>query len=184
MRRLSHRKRAVFVGMLIIAAYSMLAYDITLNAILGVSMDIFSGLSVFFIAFLMFPLFRKTGHSILNVLYFLARSIEGLLMIAAGLLILSPDTVAYRALVYQYIHVYFFIAGAVLFYFLCFYSRIIPRFISLWGIAAAGLLFVSNIINLTGIIDHFADLLVVPMILNELFLAFWLIIKGFSKDFE
>lgn len=58
----------------------------------------------------------------------------------------------------------------------------IPRFISVWGFLATIILLIITIIKLFGIDSNMLNTLILPMILNEIFLAFWLIIKGF--DFE
>jgi hypothetical protein len=42
------------------------------------------------------------------------------------------------------------------------------------------ILFIITILRLFGINSTILDALLIPMILNEIFLAFWLIIKGFK----
>ena len=83
---------------------------------------------------------------------------------------------------YQNIHIYFFIIGALFFYILFYRTQVIPKFISVWGILATIILFVITIIKLFGVNLTILNVLLIPMILNELFLAFWLIIKGFNFE--
>ncbi len=176
---ISHRLRASLAGIFMIAAYAMLTYSITKNTTLGVITDIISGLAVIGIALLMFPLFHA-NHKKLNALYMTSKFIEGILMIIGGLLILSPTLGHYRETIYKDIHVYFFITGALLFYILLYLTHIVPKFISVWGIVATLLLFLITMTPLLGLHFPGLDFLVLPLILNEVFLSLWLIIKGFN----
>ena len=179
---ISNRQRAVFVGILILAAYSMLTYTITNNKTLGVITDIISGLAVIGIPLLMFPFFNANENRKLNYAYLVSRFMEGILMLIGGILILNPSLESYRDNIYSDIHICFFIVGALLFYILLYRSRVIPRFISIWGVLATIILFIITIIKLFGVDLSILNALVLPMILNELFLAFWLIIKGFNFE--
>jgi Domain of unknown function (DUF4386) len=73
-----------------------------------------------------------------------------------------------------------FIFGAVALYSLLYRSRLVPRFISAWGLVAVALLIVANMlaIDVTAGFQP-AALLYAPIALNELFLAGWLIVRGF-----
>ncbi len=77
--------------------------------------------------------------------------------------------------------VFAFSAGAGLYYYLFFQSRLIPRWLSSWGMAATLLMLAACVMAL------FSDsrvtgyaLLIVPIALQELVLAAWLIARGFS----
>jgi len=72
----------------------------------------------------------------------------------------------------------FFSAGALLFYYILFRSRLLPRFISVWGIAGVVLILILNL-SQTG--SEWGILLALPIILNEVFMGIWLIIKGFRS---
>lgn len=180
----SNRTIAIIVGILILVAYSMLTYDISKNIELGAIADILSGLAVILISLLMYPLFKKENKQIINILYVTLRCIEGLLMIITGIFLLAPTFIHYRPFIYQYIHIYFFIFGALFFYFLLYTSEMLPKFISIWGTVATIILFMVTIIKLFGIENQVLNISLAPMILNELFLAFWLITKGFNKHQE
>jgi hypothetical protein len=180
----NYRKTSIIVGILIIVAYSMLSYDITKNVTLGIITDIMSGLAVISIALLMFPIFRTNQNKGMNYLYLICKFIEGTLMIAGGIFILNPIFVDYRAAIYKNIHIWFFIFGALVFYILLYRSQVIPKFVSIWGIIATVILFGVTIIKLSSPGLLILDVLLVPMVLNELFLAFWLIFKGFRIDIK
>lgn len=179
---ISNRQRASFVGIFILAAYSMLTYSITRNTALGVITDIISGLAVIGIPLLMFPIFNTDKLKRMNCAYLISRFFEGILMIIGGVFILNPTLERYRDIIYQNIHIYFFIIGALFFYILLYRTKVIPRFISVWGIIATLILFIVTITRLLGFNVSVLDLLLIPMILNELFLAVWLIIKGFNIE--
>lgn len=177
---ISNKQRASYVGILILVAYSMLTYTITNNKILGVITDIISGLAVIGIPLLMFPIFTTTKNRTLNYAYSISRFFEGILMIIGGIFILIPSLAPYRESIYKNIHIFFFISGALFLYILFYRTQIIPKFISIWGIIATLILFIITSVRLFNINSTILDTLLVPMILNELFLAFWLIIKGFK----
>lgn len=177
---ISNRQRAASAGVLILAAYSMLTYDITKNIPWGVVADLVSGLSVIGIAVLMYPIFDSTGNKLMNRAYLLCRIIEGVLMLIGGAVLLSPVSECYRSLIYRDIHLYFFISGALFFYTLLLRSMAVPKFISQWGITATITLLIITIIKLLGFKPAFLDILLLPMVANEIFLAFYLIVKGFD----
>lgn len=180
MNIISNKQKASLVGVLILVAYSMLLYSITKNIPIGVITDIVSGLAVIGIPLLMFPIFNAEENKKLNYAYLVSRIIEGILMIIGGIIILNPSLEKYREVIYRDVHIYFFISGALFFYILFYRTQVIPRFISIWGILAIIILFVITISKLFGVNSTILNALLLPMILNELFLAFWLIIKGFD----
>jgi len=144
---------------------------------IGLFTEIISGAAVIGIALLIYPLFET--HQ-LRVPYFLLKLIECLLMFAAGVCILLSDINTYDRL-YE-IHVYAFSTSAFLFYILLHKTKLIPKFISTWGMVAAVLVLLANIytqlgfeLPMIGVIVGYA-----PIILNEAFLATWLIAKGFN----
>lgn len=178
---ISNRQRASLVGVLILVAYSMLTYTITKNVAMGVVMDIISGFSVIGVPILMFPIFNTYESKSINYAYMACRFIEGILMMIGGALILIPALNGYRDIIYQSVHIYFFIIGAFLFYILLYRIQIIPRFISIWGIVATLLLLIITLIKLFGVNLIVLNALLIPMILNEIVLAVWLITKGFKQ---
>ena len=68
--------------------------------------------------------------------------------------------------------------GAYMFYYLLFKSKLIPRFISVWGLIAVAILFTEMMLITFG--DSLRMILMIPMGLNEIFLGIWLIVKGFN----
>jgi hypothetical protein len=78
-----------------------------------------------------------------------------------------------------------FISGAIVLYTLLYRSRLVPRFIAVWGLVAVALLIVANLlaVDVTAGFQP-AALLSLPIALNELFLALWLIVKGFDATIQ
>jgi hypothetical protein len=78
--------------------------------------------------------------------------------------------------------VFAFSLGAGMYYYAFFQSRLIPRWLSAWGIVAVGLMAAACVSSL--FTDHPVTgyaLLVLPIALQEMVLAVWLIAKGFSS---
>jgi len=61
-------------------------------------------------------------------------------------------------------------------------SELVPKFISIWGALGILALFVSTALKLFGVQYAVIDYFLVLIITNEIFLAIWLIIKGFNKS--
>lgn len=77
-----------------------------------------------------------------------------------------------------------FYLGALLYYVVFFRSRLIPRWLSGWGIAGTTLGLAAAVMVFCGITAMFSPLQValnVPIGLNELVLAVWLLVRGFSS---
>ncbi len=77
----------------------------------------------------------------------------------------------------------FFSVAALLLYILLYRSKLVPRFISIWGMAGVALMFAWNLLEAFGISLGDAGLVFgLPIILNEIFLGIWLIFKGFNPS--
>ena len=77
--------------------------------------------------------------------------------------------------------VFAFSLGASMYYILFFQSRLIPRWLSGWGIVAIILMMAACVLALfSGNPVTGYTLLVIPIALQEMVLAVWLIVKGFS----
>lgn len=76
------------------------------------------------------------------------------------------------------------VAGALVFYTMLYRANLIPRFISIWGLIGAVVVLVTTILAIFDVDMSSLDFLGVIMLLNELFLGIWLIVKGFNQDAE
>jgi hypothetical protein len=76
-----------------------------------------------------------------------------------------------------------FCLGALMYYYVFYRSNLIPRWLSGWGIVAILLHLTAAFITMFSQMDPFStstSLLSIPIGLNELALAGWLIVKGFN----
>jgi hypothetical protein len=75
--------------------------------------------------------------------------------------------------------------GALMFYYLLYQSKLIPRWLSGWGFIGATMLLAVGLLGMFGLVTEFSVLgilLALPIALNEMVLAVWLIVKGFNPS--
>lgn len=180
-KQISNKSRAILVGILILVAYGVLASSLTQSKIIVMIADIVSGIAVIGIAILMFPLFKQSNKS-LSIGYLILKYAEGILMIIAGILFLSTSLQYLRDIIYNNMHIYVFIISGFMFYYLLYKSKLVPKFISIWGALGIFALMVSTLLKLINIHYLMIDYLLVLIITNEVFLVIWLMIKGFNKS--
>jgi hypothetical protein len=175
----SKRKTAIWVGIFILIAYLMLL-SVSVSPRIGLLLEVISGSAVIGTSILMYPLLKSKGQTLANG-YLIGKFIEGGLMFIAGFFIYLSNISLYNQT--YFFHAYFFIFSALFFYILLYRSKIVPRYLSIWGIVAAILLFIANLLGLW--FDTLPVLVLVigyaPIILNEVVLALFLIIRGFNK---
>jgi hypothetical protein len=79
----------------------------------------------------------------------------------------------------------FFSLGAMLLYVTLFQSKLVPRFISVWGFLGAALILTLNLFSTANLFEAgmgAAMIFALPIITNEMFLGLWLIVKGFNPS--
>ena len=174
-----NRKKAIVVGILILFAYAVLASAVVDSKIIVMISEIISGLAVIGIAVILFPFFKSYNKN-LSFGYLAFRFLEGSLMVVTGFLFLSSNAALLDLRDSIYIaHTYIFIIAAFFFYYLLYLSKLIPRWLAVWGIVAAILLLIANLLELM----HAAPpiiILYLPIISNEVVLALYFIFKGFN----
>lgn len=75
-----------------------------------------------------------------------------------------------------------FCVGASLYYAAFYQTRLIPRWLSAWGLVAIASLMVSVVLVIVGVVEPMSPpqvLLAAPILVQEMVLAGWLIAKGF-----
>ncbi len=76
-----------------------------------------------------------------------------------------------------------FIFGALMLYAVLYQSRLIPRWISIWGILAAVSLFTGAMLSVfRDISPAITVILISPIAVQEMVMALWLIVKGFNAS--
>jgi hypothetical protein len=76
-----------------------------------------------------------------------------------------------------------FYTGALMYYLIFFQTGLVPRWLSGWGLAGVVLGFIAAMLVLfrvTGYMSTLQVLLNIPIAVNEMVLAVWLIVKGFN----
>jgi len=177
----THRKTALIVGILMLVAYSVIGSGNPDAKILGMLLETISGLAVIAIAVLMFQVFKPYNKKV-SFVYIVLRSLEGGLLVVTGILFLSHNTLLLE--IYEGIHAghgYLFAIAALIFNYLLYQSKLIPRWLSVFGVIATILLILVNLLEVTGIVSELM-ILKFPIFLNEIVLAIWLIVKGFNPS--
>jgi hypothetical protein len=153
------------------------------------------------IAIVMYPILKKQNEA-LALGYVVARIVEGVLFIVAILAILtlfslsqdfvkagSPDASYFKTLGDLLLAVRYFAynvlwpitlgLGGLMFYYLLYKSKLIPRWLSVGGFIGAPLFPVAWLSLFGSTISGF---FLLPLVVNEMVLSAWLIVKGFNSS--
>jgi len=167
---------------------------------LGVLLSFANGLVYVGIAVLLFPILKPRFQS-LALAYVCFRVVEFITQILAdvsplALLTLAGDTnqavamqglgallLAERFWAFQMLNLIFSLS-AVLLYAMLLRSRLIPAFLSIWGLIAAALVLFNTVLGWfnPGLGETLGMVTGLPMLLNEVFLGLWLIVRGFNPS--
>ena len=173
------------------------------RVVIGLILELVLALAVFGMAALFFPILKKQ-HEGMALGYVATRTLEGVL-IAAGtvsaalMLALSkgfgPDgTVegveplaevlfAAREWTYWLGPMAVFSVSALILNWLLYRSRVVPTWISIWGFIGGVLLLTSAVLEMFGqALGWWQAVFTIPIGVNEMVLAVWLIIKGFDMS--
>lgn len=190
----STKRIAVIVGLLFLV--STLTFMIGSNQIrsflidvsqnksplfLGVILEIICGVAVVGIGVLMFPIL-KLFNKRLALGYVIFRIIECTIIIVGGIYLLSLLEFMWK---YEMIIFIFTALGGLIFSYLLYLSKLVPRYLSGLGIIGYLMLFLGVLLDMFSffnINDGAGMLLYLPGGLFELFLPIWLFIKGFNSS--
>ncbi|MCL5410868.1 MAG: DUF4386 domain-containing protein [Patescibacteria group bacterium] len=175
----NNKTKAIFAGVFILVAYGVLVSGITSSKPLVMISDVISGLAVIGIAVIMFPFFKRSNKK-LSLSYLLLKILEGTLMITAGIFFLNNSLQFMRDWIYNGIHLCTFIISGFVFYYLLYKTKLVPQFISVWGAIAILALLVKTAFKIVGLTYTMLDVMLILIITNEMFLAIWLMVKGFN----
>jgi hypothetical protein len=70
-----------------------------------------------------------------------------------------------------------FVIGALMFYWILYRARLVPRWVSVWGLAGAVLYIAAPLARMAGLS---LDILMAPLAVQEMVMAVWLIARGFG----
>jgi len=153
------------------------------------------------IAVAMFPVLRRQGEALalgsvgfrlIEATFYLGIVVCLLILVAMGEEAMSSDNPAAFAVpvalvlaareALGQVGVLAFALGTAMYYWLFYRSRLVPRWLSAWGLVAIASLVVSVALVVSGIVEPMSQpqvLLAAPIGLQEMVLAGWLIAKGF-----
>jgi len=181
-----------------ISEYSLNIEFNKIRLISGTILELFNAFAVLGIASVLAPVLKRFSES-LALSYFSLRIVEAIFCIV---IVLAPITLIQfgqispvgsidsnfqssfstflliRELSFGFFIPLFFSMPALILYYIFLRTKLIPTFISLWGIIAVILMLVFNLFKLN---QSIAILFVLPMILNEIFMGIWLIWRGFNE---
>ena len=174
--------------------------------LIGVLFELITAVAVAGAGIALFPIFREHNEA-LALGYAGGRLIEGVFIVvtaigALSLLTLSreyvagvPDVSSFQTLgtVLLAERDWNFLIGpntlfslnALMVSYLLYQSRLVPRFLSVWGLIGAPLILAASLLRMFGVLTLFspiAAILALPIALFEMVLAVWLIVKGFNSS--
>jgi hypothetical protein len=169
------------------------------QVVLGVLLSFANGLAYVGIATLLFPILRLRFES-LALAYVGFRVVEFITQILADVSPLALLTLvgeagptgpaqglgalllAGRFWAFQMLNLIFSFS-ALLLYFMLFRAGLMPRFVSIWGLIAAALVLSNTVLGWFNpdLGETLGMVTGLPMLLNEVFLGIWLIVRGFNS---
>ena len=176
------------------------------QVIAGAILDLVGAGAFVTLAIVIFPVLKKHNEN-MALSYVVARSFEAVPFIIANLCLLSllalsqeyismaaadaanflPAGTGLRA-VYDFAQLLgpriLASLAALPFYIALYQSKLLPRWISVWGLIGVPLYFASGLLGMIGLVDPSSTLsilLFIPAALLEMVLAVWLIVKGFNS---
>ena len=81
------------------------------------------------------------------------------------------------------LHTLVFSIGAILFYYLFYKSRAVPRILSLWGLITVPLVLIGTLSKVLGYEVPFFVYLVLLYVPFEFVIGIWILVKGINKEF-
>jgi hypothetical protein len=170
--------------------------------VLGALLEIVNGIAYIGIAVLVFPILKQRFES-MALWYVAFRTIEFVMQTLSDISALSlvklseefvkaiPASSSFQAVgtlllaerywAFQMV-TFALVLGALMFYTMLYQSRLVPRFISVWGLVGALAVLSTALLDTFGISPGSLEFLGILMLLNELFLGVWLIVKGFNSS--
>ncbi len=173
------------------------------RVIIGVLLELINGIAVVGIGVLMFPILKLYNET--TALGYLAlRVIEAvfccvIVISPLSLIALSREyaqagtldaayiqairtlSVAERAGMASLLIPVFLSLGGLVLYAALYQSRLLPRYIAVWGFIGAALILLLNLLLTFNVaVGMVALVLALPIISNEIFLGVWLMVKGFN----
>jgi hypothetical protein len=173
------------------------------QVIIAVIFELIVAVSVFAIGFMMYPILKKYKES-LALGYVGIRLIEAVFILFASLSLLSLLTISqqygagslnspYLGNLLLVLRDWSLVIGTLIFLglgglflnYLLYNSKIVPRWLSAWGLIGAALVLLYGLLSLFGFSPDLMlilNLLALPIAVQEMVFAVWLIVKGFNPS--
>ncbi|MFC5448648.1 DUF4386 domain-containing protein [Paenibacillus aestuarii] len=179
------------------------------QVVIGALMELILVVSAVGTATTMFPFLRKVNETI-ALWHICFRFLEAVIITIGIISVLSlltlsrafiasgaSDMISFQVsgTVLKAIHDWTFLLGpnfmlginTMMYSYLFYRSRLVPRFIPILGMTGAVLVFVCALLVMFGVIEQvstWGGILALPVAVNEMTLAIWLIVKGFNVNFQ
>lgn len=187
------------------ADYLQAAYPNRISAIIGVLIEFSCIIAIPLIPVFTFPVLRKHSET-LALGYVVFRLFEAMLFVLVDITKLSLIKVSQLYLAAGssnvsmlesigatiqgwnelgwVFYVLIFGFGALIFYIALYQSKLLPRWISVWGLIAIVFMMASALLDMFAVEmpDAMFGLLVIPIAVQEMVMALWLIVKGFNLE--
>ena len=177
------------------------------QVIIGALLDLIMAAAIFGIPVMLFPILKKHNEN-LALGYVVARIFEAVVVVVGAisllsLLTLSQEFIKAAAPDASYFQTFgtlllaardwtdligtqivFSLTALILNYSL-YQSKLIPRFIPVWGLVGALLMLAAGLLGMFGLVSPFSTisiLLYLPLASQEMVFAVWLIVKGFNSS--
>ena len=184
--------------------YLQVAYPNRISAIIGMLIEFSCILAIPLIPVFAYPVLRKYSET-LALAYIVFRLFEAVLFALVDITKLALIKVSQLYLAAEssnvgliesigatiqgwnewawVFYVLIFGFGALIFYFALYQSKLLPRWISIWGLIAIVLMMTSALLAMFAVElpDAIFGLLVIPIGVQEMVMALWLIVKGFNS---
>jgi len=197
----------IFLGSTLAAANYLSTVNANQNrVIIAVIFELIAALSAFGTAVMLFPILKKNFES-LALGYVGLRLIENILYIVGAIILLIILTLGQEYVTGTFnasyqplgtlllaLHdwsiwigtVIIFSLGSLTLNYVLYQTKLVPRFISVWGLIGAALVLIYGLIGLLiinpNLISSILTILALPIAVQEMVFAVWLIIKGFNPS--
>ena len=194
---------SVFLGALDVSNYLTSISASENQVLIGMVLELIAAVSAFGTAVMLFPVLKKTMESLAlgyvalrlieNIFYIVgALSIPIMLTLGQGYVAAASNASYYQLLGTLLLALHdwsiwmgtliFFGLGSLTLNYLLYQSKLVPRFLSVWGLIGAALAFLFGLLSLFILTPGFNifTILAIPIAVQEMVFAVWLIVKGFN----
>ena len=169
----------------------------------GAFLCLMMGISLSAMTLFLYPVFRKDSQGLAMGLVLFRGALEGVgyFVTALGLLTLAAlgtEAIAsgsdpavlqpIGSILYQFLYLktpigtIFFIIGAACLYISFYRTRLIPRWLAIWGLIGAVPYLANALLHFFHVETGIGTYLEMPLAIQEMVMALWLIIKGFNPS--